>query len=407
MQSKIKKYFEVKEFKQFLEALKEKYISYGTVCGSITLKPFNREEALKLSAFLSKNIKLNKENKIKVSDIQKSLDDSIFEGITVDDIVLLFFPGIKSNKELKIQKSNYIDEKLNDYIKIYEKSNIELLFNDEMFIKKIKGLIISDCEVLDNVLKALNNLPVFSDDINYLSIFSSSITGNPHYFDLDTHNSNTLLQFIGYLFNIEYQNKRDIKKEIFVKAGIFIDEVSNFVITYNLLGNELLDSFRKNNTPLIINLANIRKMEKIKSKNNVVVIVENPSFLSNIIDKDVNYSVIVTSGNSNLVIYKLLDKLKGTTILFNGDYDPEGLLIAQNFKERYLDLKFIGYNEDYYLSGISNNSVSASRMKKLDKIVDNDLLGVKNLIKEKGLASYQENNYNKLLDDIEKYVKNI
>lgn len=401
---KVKKHFEVDEFKQLLEQLKLKYVNYGSCIGTISVIPNSKSEALKLSTLLSRNIKVGIKTNIKISDIQKSLDDSIFDGIKVDELVFLFYPNIKSKKEITTEKNNYIDKKIKHYIEVYKNSNIEVLFNLKECLKKIKQLIIKDQKLLDNIFKSLIKLPVYDEDTKHLSIFSSTITGNPHYYDLDTHNSNTLIQFICYLFNFNYENKRNTKKEILNNVGILMDEVSNFVITYNLSGNEMLDSFKNNNTPLTLNLSNIRKMKNINSENNTLLIIENPSFFSRVMDKKINYSIIITSGNSNLVVYKLLEKINYSKMYFNGDFDPEGLLIAQNFKTKYPNVKFIGYNEEYYNNGISNNEISTSRLKKLDNVIDNDLLIIKELLKIKKLSSYQEINYDKLLEYIKKSI---
>lgn len=213
-----------------------------------------------------------------------------------------------------------------------------------------------------------------------------------------------LLMFLFNLFHSSFDNTRTGKKSILESVGILVDEVSNSVITYNLGGNELLDNFKKNLTPLTINMANIRKMKTIKAENDVLLIIENPSFLSKIIEKKINYSVIITSGNSNFVVYKLIEKIENVIINFNGDYDPEGLLIAQKFKDKYPSLNFIGYNEDFYYHGLSSSSINSSRLKKLDAIVDENLKIIKNLLIEKKIASYQEVNYDKILEEMnEKY----
>lgn len=400
IKTRLKNYLGATEFEQLLEQLKNKYIHYGSCIGTISIKPKTRGEAIKLSTFLAKNIKENVKINIKISDIQKSLDDSIFEGTKVDDLILMFFPNIKSNKQIKKETDLYINKILTKYKDIYKDTNISCLFEKSKSLKKIKYFILNDNNLLENVFMSLSKLPIYSSNNESLSIFSSIVTGDPHYYDLDTHNSNVLLQFICYLFNFEFENNRDIKKNILEKVGILIDEVSNYVITYNLGGNEMLDVFKKNLTPLTINLSNIQKLSNINVENDTLLILENPSFISKINNKKISYSVIITSGNSNLVIYKLLQKINAKKIYFNGDFDPEGLLIAQNFKNRYPNLKFIGYSEKYYQNGLSDNEINESRLKKLSSISDNDLLTIKNLLLLNKLSSYQEANYDMLLEDL-------
>lgn len=402
IKTRLRHYFEADEFKPLLEQLKNKYINYNSCIGTISITPKSNDEAIKLSKLLGKNIKENIKINIKISDIQKSLDDSIFEGTKVDDLVFMFFPSIKSNKQIKIETNYYIADFLKKYKDMYQDSNISSLFLHKEALKKIKYFILHDNILLGNILESLSKLPIYDGNNESLAIFASKTTGNPHYYDLDTHNSNVLLQFICYLYDHNYENNRDFKKELFKQVGILIDEASNYVITYNLGGNEMLNAFKRNLTPLTINLSNIKKMNNIKAENGVVLILENPSFISKINNKKVDFSVIITSGNSNLAIYELLSKVNARKIYFNGDFDPEGLLIAQNFKKRYRSLKFIGYNEKYYQNGLSDNEINESRLKKLKHVTDKNLMVIKDLLLLNKLSSYQEVNYDMLLNDIKR-----
>ncbi|MBP3920755.1 MAG: DUF2399 domain-containing protein [Bacilli bacterium] len=402
MNTKLYNYFNNDGYKSFIKLLKDKYVTYGYCTGTITITPKSDLEVNSLSLFLGLNVKLNVKLKIKVSYIQAKLDDSIFDGTKVDDLVKLFYPNIKTNKELREENNNFIQIKYGEYRLLYNNTNIDKLFEHEEAIKKIKYLIKNDDKLLNHILKSLNNLPIFSDDVTTISIFSSNIIGNPHFYDLDTHNSNIFLQFICFLYNLEYLNNRKFKIDTLMNVGLVIDDVSNYVITYNLSGNRMLDSFRDNNMPLNLNLYNINNMDNIRTSNNKLLVVENPSFISVIEGKKIDYSVIVTSGNSNLVVYKLMDKLD-TDIYFNGDFDPEGLMIADKFKREYPTTKFIGYNRNYYYNGISNNMLNDSRLKKLDNIICEDLLCIKELLLQEKYASYQESNYDLLIKDLHYY----
>ena len=140
-------------------------------------------------------------------------------------------------------------------------------------------------------------------------------------------------------------------------------------------------------------------MNNIKEKNDTLLIIENSSFIIKIKNNKFNYSVIITSGNSNLVIYRLLEKISNVNkIYFNGDFDPEGLLIAENLKSRYSNIKFIGYNDKFYLNGISDNTINNSRLKKLNNIYDDDLVVIKELLLNSKVSSYQELNYDMIID---------
>ena len=101
----------------------------------------------------------------------------------------------------------------------------------------------------------------------------------------------------------------------------------------------------------------------------------------------------------------LIDKLiaSGNTIYYNGDFDPEGLIIAYKLKDKYQDrLKLFCYDKIDYENCKSNNVISNSRLNKMAKIDDKNLNIIKNLLLENKLAAFQENN-----DRIIKYLKNI
>ena len=48
---------------------------------------------------------------------------------------------------------------------------------------------------------------------------------------------------------------------------------------------------------------------------------------------DANIGIIVTNGNPNLAVFSLINKLDNHELYYNGDFDPEGLLVADRLKE--------------------------------------------------------------------------
>lgn len=57
--------------------------------------------------------------------------------------------------------------------------------------------------------------------------------------------------------------------------------------------------------------------------------------------------VIISSGNPNYAFYKVLEKLikTGNEIYYNGDFDPEGLVIASNLYQKFSQIKFFCYHK--------------------------------------------------------------
>ncbi len=113
--------------------------------------------------------------------------------------------------------------------------------------------------------------------------------------------------------------------------------------------------------------------------------------------KDLNYPIIITSGNPNLALFTLLNKLEANNKLYyNGDFDSEGLLIADKLKQKYTNLELFCYTSEDYKNTKANSKINESRIKKLDNIKIKDLYLIKKLIKQNKCAEYQEKNVDRI-----------
>ena len=135
----------------------------------------------------------------------------------------------------------------------------------------------------------------------------------------------------------------------------------------------------------------IAEWESIECIDHEIYIVENPSVFAAICrDK----SCMCMNGQPRLASILVLDLLakSNVKIYYSGDLDPEGLLIAQKLRQYYKGDFFYWHMEiEDYRNGISQEVISDKRKKILDRIKDEELLSVANLMKEYGVAGYQEN----------------
>ena len=254
-----------------------------------------------------------------------------------------------------------------------------------------------------NIISCVNNLP---QEPTLLSIYSASITGDPHYLDLDGTHSSLFFYALCYLDEVKYPVSREDKILLLSKFNILIDSLSNSVITYKLLSDsDAVNEFSRNGEALVLTMQNIMKIDLISGISNCVFIFENPSILSYIMAKKLNVSVVISGGFPNTCVYLLLDKLvtSGCTLYYNGDFDPEGLLIAQMLKDRYEDkISLLCYDKESYFKSKSKKLISESRLKKLDKVISRDLIDMKELLYENHISGYQENLMDMLVMEIEK-----
>ena len=406
---KLAEYFKTKEgLDRLMLKLKEKYISLSRPSGTITLSNITKVENIDISNLLGKKIEVNSTLKTSFKEITKKINEGKFNGFNWVDLFNYYFnQNIITNSQLKLLNKNeeeiFYKEIFTENInRKYIKEFNEMLNNDDInriirqkYRKNKKTLQ----QELNNILLLLDKIP--STPVP-LAIYSS-LTGNPHYLDLNKSTSNLFIRIVAYLNGLEYNNKTETKINILQEINVYTDPLSNYVITYKLLGNNILKELSNKEEVVNLNLLNINNLENITTKNKKVFVFENPSILNSL--KYLNIPIIVTSGMPNIALYELLKKLQNsnTKIYYNGDFDPEGLLIAEKLKDKFPSLELFCYQIVDYDNSKSSEKISNSRLKKLECIKTKELQEIKKLLQENKLAGYQEKNLNNLKD----YILNI
>lgn len=254
---------------------------------------------------------------------------------------------------------------------------------------------------LNYVLAGINSLTFSSDVLESLPMFPSRVTKDPHYFDIGTTAGKLLIYGICHQLKIEYPKDAEETAEVLYLAGLLKDDVSNSIATFGLRaykGNNELEfvyGFTDFGQPLILTLGNLSKIDSFICNKNKLFIFENSSLFSEVVKRTVDYrpSIICTSGQLNLAPLVLLDKIvkKVEKIYYSGDFDPEGISIANKLKVRYGDkLSFWRFDVEDYLRIISNKEISQTSMAKLNNIKNSQLESLIKELKEKGIAGYQE-----------------
>ena len=241
--------------------------------------------------------------------------------------------------------------------------------------------------------KLICNIP---NKITYLPLYAS-ITSNPHYLDFNTKTSNLFFKILSYILEEKIPVTNEEKIKLLELINVYTDPISNYVITYNLVYDKKMPFSVMN-----LNIDNISNISNVKGKHNKIFVFENPSILNYFKNKDLDISIIITSGIPNLAFYKLLENINSSTILYyNGDYDPEGLLIADKLNNKYNNIKLFLYDAKSYFNTNPSVNISKNRLHKLELINSEELSLVKKLLLESRKAGYQENN----LVNIEKFIK--
>lgn len=414
MHSYTKYFIEQQGFDRFINKLYDKYKSLSRFSGNIKLTNLTKEESISLSRFFGVNYQIGETITIKIKKFIDIMNNSKYTDFDINTLVEEYLQiKLVTKKEEKSSSDNY--EQV-FYQEIINNNNISIgakwlsdvvsqkLVPYKLIHQRYNKNKISLKKELTNIIKLIDNLPVNSKIL--LPIYSSTYTGDPHYLDLDNNHSNLFFYCLSYINKIDYPNNREEKIKLLSLNNIEIDNLTNYVITYNLLSNkEYINMFSVNKESLILNLQNIINTKYFDTKSKKVFIFENPSILTEIISRNIDASIIISSGFPNMSVYLLIDKLinKGNKIYYNGDFDPEGLLIANRLKERYTDnLILFCYDKINYNNCLSNKKINDKRLNKLSKVNSLELLEIKQLLLNTKYCSYQENNKDRIINFIKK-----
>jgi uncharacterized protein (TIGR02679 family) len=413
-------------FTRAFARIKDKYKSLGKMGGTIYLDNLSEIEKEALSGLLNENC-YKDSVKISLNKFEKAIQSTKFEGLTLIEILESYYDkeivtkkeGFKTHEMEKVDFFNEIlcdfegtigvswflyaiESKKSGYLLISQKYN-----TDKKQLKKNLSLTI----------QAIDKLPVFENKIERLALFASKTSKNPHAFDDNKDSGKFLLYAICYTLKLPYPKNAEDKMEVLFKAGLIKDEISNFTMTSGLLAYKKENAhpgwggFYNSKEPINLSLWNLSCVDKVVANKNKVFIFENPTVFSEILYQDYkeNISIICTYGQIKLASLVLLDKLveNGAVLFYSGDFDPEGLQIADKLKSRYADsLILLRYDLKDYNKAISKNKPSQARLSKLNSLKDNTLIQMGEYIKENKYAGYQESIIEDLIEDIRLAMEN-
>jgi len=383
-------YFKKRDvYKKLFSALRKKYASLGHMGGVIKLSGLSSDEKYDLEGFFKKDLHAEEDVKISYAFMEKSLKNSRFAPLSWEEILTAYF------KEQLIINKDKKEKELNNRNSFFEECalncNNKIVLNWFLHVFKEKGkgsqiifkMYNEDKKELELFLNklflALGKLPCFEKKMLLLPVFAAKTTGNPHFFDLRTSACKLLLSFIEYLlenknfceFNIgdtDGLSGIEYTENLLYSVGILKDNVSNTCLVYGLHGVKKDGSIHKGmegafieREPVQVTLKTLSSLECLCTGNSMqeikeIYVVENPAVFSYLTDTYPDGVFICGNGQFKLAFYITLELLKEKyTIFYAGDFDADGLLIAQKLKNRYPGQVVLwGYNEEYYKKYLSD-----------------------------------------------------
>ena len=410
-------YFKKKPvYEKLFKEFKKKYESLGKVGGIAVLSGLSKGDKEDISGFLMKDFTSEEEVRVSVKLFEKALLKSRFSSLTTLDILTHYF-GIKlrTNKEKSEEdvgkRAEYLAELTGYTDKAYIKEWLTGVFctgaDGAVVIARSYNADKNELKIiLQKLIKAIPMLPYFQGGKKkeLLAVFAAQTAGNPHFFDDNTLAGNLLTAFLRDYFRFGYEDdlsEAENRSKVLFKAGLIKDTLSNDVIAYGIRGrcvdgslHQGMEGFLHQKEPVKLSLLTLANLEETftNSVDRRVYIVENPAVFSILISRFPEKAFICSYGQIRRAVFMLLDLFdKNTVFSYAGDFDPEGLLIAERLKKRYGErLTFWKYEPEMYIKYVSEEKLTNQRIKKLDGVRDAALLKIAELMREEGRAAYQE-----------------
>lgn len=405
-------------YRKLFEKVREKYAGLGHLGGSVQLTGLNEEERRQLEGFFQKDYSEKKTITISYTAMEKALESSRFAGLGWEEILRGYFgEKLTTKREQKLSwqegRERYFTEILAGV-----PANPGSMWLKETLKTKGEGYLLLAKqykeapehlrEVLQLFLKAVPQLPFFKAshgqvNMELIPVFAAVTTGDPHFFDAGMPGEQLLVTFLksripNSMGKTIFQAEE--KAELLYEAGLLKDDLSNNTLVYGIGAwtkegkpHEGIDGFATQREPVILTLSTLGSLARVCTKGEkCVYIVENPAVFSTLVREWPNAAIVCGNGQIRLATLALLDLFdEETTFFYAGDFDPEGLVIAQRLKVRYGErLHLWNYERRYYEECRSHVPISEKSLKKLKKIHVTELQEIREALQQEKKAAYQE-----------------
>ncbi|NMB24631.1 MAG: TIGR02679 family protein [Firmicutes bacterium] len=427
----------------------DKYRSLGRFGGTVVLEDMTSREQEVLSALLRRDYSDRQRVTVAVSDVIAALGKTRFAHIDPKALLDGYAGGFilaKAEEQAlyEREKEQFFKDLANEFTHIYCQIWLEDIVSKAPGTRGVHLAYDKDQKLLrgqlQNVLRAIGHLPsnpregALSAKYERVPVFASRIAGHPHAFDLDTDSGRFLVGALQAVraridasYVVEASPSAEAITELLDEFGLVRDDLLNFVTCTGILGFS-----SKGHGPLPLwqaayatgSVLNVPLREMVKVDKCLpgagweqareqpmaavcpIFVIENSGVFSAILDAFTGVTVlpplVCTHGQFNLATLMLLDKLADNSILFySGDFDPEGLQMAERLMERYPGaLRPWRYTVLDYETVMSHVGIPPYRLRMLERIESPELLPVAKSLEKHGKAGYQEELLDNLVRDI-------
>ncbi|MBC6308957.1 DUF2399 domain-containing protein [Listeria sp. FSL L7-1582] len=393
-----------KTYVKICELAGKKYRTYGKVTGSFSLGSFDEAGLADIANFLGvSEFSLVGKKSIPFKRWLEVYARGRFATVPFEEVVAkVTGKALVSNLEMR-ERMEMEREVFSR--KLMALDGLRFMMGNEKFLY--------DAELTDAELSVLNEAMLMLPDVPMrLPVFAQKVTGNPHAFDLHG-------ELGGLLYRILLVKSDDVaygisdterKNQVLLENNIIRDDIMNFVTVNGLLGERdgkvhpMWRAAVDEDVPWNVPAKHLLEIDAAYPANgDSVWLIENSSIYSALLDVFPDLPAICTHGQFRFATWLLLKRMSPGNVMFYyaGDFDPEGLLMAETLLQRFGDqAQVFAMNVELYEESNPAGVITESSMKKLDGVRSDALLDLKRAILEKGKAGYQESIFDAMVEEI-------
>lgn len=396
---------------RIMKALRKKYESIGC-SGNIDLNDATVEECNAVTSILYSKKTFTPPNlKFGLADFEKGLRNTKYNNVTLREVLESYFcQSIQTKQEKRaVQQMNKEDFKLSFYRK-YKNTPCEDWLNacfaeQKAGYQRMMRIRNADCmeaeQILDAVCRAVNQC-IRNQEPVQLAVFSANLTGNAHYFDRAMPAGRLLLDALAYMADMPAGQNAETINAVYAAYSIEPDTFSGAaalgirLFYENRQEHPAYRHFANTGEVCIITLANLSGICKADTNKKIVFVVENPMVFSALTETAIQCGagLVCTFGQLKLSGIRLLDLLTKSNckIYYAGDFDPEGLQIADKLLCRYSSESAQSWHMSCgdYRSIEKADDLSEKRLHKLKNIRSAELQEIAELLNKEKKSAHQE-----------------
>lgn len=396
---------------RIMKALRKKYESIGC-SGNVSFCDATVEECNAVTSILySKKTFTPPDLKFRLADFEKGLQNTKYSQVTLQDVLESYFcQPIQTKQEKQAVQQMYKEAFEYSFYQKYKNTQCENWLNacfteQKAGYQRLMRIYNADNKeaerILDAVCRAVNRCFQNQEPVQ-LAVFSANITGNAHFFDRAMPAGRLLLDALAYLADMPTGQNAETINSVYAAYSIEPDTFTGAAaLGIRLFYEEQQEHpayryFADTGEVCMITMANLSGICKADTNKKIVFVVENPMVFSALTETSIRCGagLLCTFGQLKLSGIRLVDLLAESRckIYYAGDFDPEGLQIADKLLCRYPNGSVQSWHmscHDYRCIEKADD-LSQLRLHKLKHIQSEELQEIAELLNREKKSAHQE-----------------